>query len=394
MKKGRALAVSVCVACACGLWHCYSINLKTPNQTLSPLYKSFPLLLLFHFLSFLNTVKFLILLPSTLHLTEEEEEERRVTEGGRSEKMSSSSSSSNSPCAACKFLRRKCTQECVFAPYFPPDNPQRFAYVHKVFGASNVAKLLNELNAAQRDDAVKSLAYEAEARLRDPVYGCVGLISVLQHKLRQIQVELNTAKKELATYIGPQALQGLPAPILQQQHTSHPFSSSLYPYSGNITAATAQMVIRDPQPPPPQQHQILEAQQLAAAVAAREQQEMFRSYEQQHQQQEFLRFSGGFDVGSGGSPGGFSQVSPTPAVDQLSPSLALGSFDNTFTLQQQPQQGEPHSHPHHLSLQAQLLLPPQQKQVQPQTQQSQLTHHHHHQQQPESEECRSVGPSC
>ncbi|XP_061341354.1 LOB domain-containing protein 36 [Gastrolobium bilobum] len=297
-------------------------------------------------------------------------------------------SSSNSPCAACKFLRRKCTQECVYAPYFPPDNPQRFAYVHKVFGASNVAKLLNELNAAQRDDAVKSLAYEAEARLRDPVYGCVGLISVLQHKLRQIQVELNNAKKELATYIGPQAMQGMPTTILQH-HPNNAIASSLYPYNGNMPSVHGgQLVIRDPQPP---QHQILEAQQMAAAVAAREQQEMFRSYEHQ-QQQEFLRFSGGFDVGSVSSGGGgFSHVSPASAAtaDQLSPSLALGSFDNSYHMQQ-PQQGEPH--PHHLPLQAQLLLPPQQKQAQQQTHQSQLPHHH--QQQSESEECRSVGPSC
>ncbi|KAL2339865.1 hypothetical protein Fmac_007805 [Flemingia macrophylla] len=122
------------------------------------------------------------------------------------------SMSSNSPCAACKIQRRKCTQECVFAPYFPPDNPQRFAYVHKVFGASNVAKLLNELSAAQREDAVKSLAYEAEARLRDPVYGCVGLISILQHRLKQLQTELNHAKTELASYVGPQALLPPPPP--------------------------------------------------------------------------------------------------------------------------------------------------------------------------------------
>ncbi|KAF9670207.1 hypothetical protein SADUNF_Sadunf13G0044400 [Salix dunnii] len=47
-------------------------------------------------------------------------------------------SSSNSPCAACKFVRRKCQTECVFAPYFPPDQPQKFSNVHKVFGASNV----------------------------------------------------------------------------------------------------------------------------------------------------------------------------------------------------------------------------------------------------------------
>lgn len=317
------------------------------------------------------------------------------------------SSSSNSPCAACKFLRRKCTQECVFAPYFPPDNPQRFAYVHKVFGASNVAKLLNELSAAQRDDAVKSLAYEAEARLRDPVYGCVGLISVLQHKLRQIQVELNNAKKELATYIGPQAFQPVPAPILQQHHheqQNNPFPGAMYanmPAAATVAAhGVGQLMIRDaqPAPPPPQQqhnhHQILEAQQLAAAVVAREQQEMFRNYEQQQQQQqqEFLRFSGGFDVGSASSAGGFSHVSQ--AADQLSPSLALGSFDNAYHMQQQQQQqqqGEPHHHvhTHHIPLEAQLLLPPQQKQ---QTQQSQLPLRQ--QQQSESEECRSVGPSC
>ncbi|CAN1343623.1 LOB domain-containing protein 36 [Linum perenne] len=113
-----------------------------------------------------------------------------------------SSLSSNSPCAACKFLRRKCTQECIFAPYFPPDQPQKFASVHKVFGASNVAKLLKELSAVQREDAVNSLAYEAEERLRDPVYGCVGLISILQHRLKQLHHDLELARRELANYIG------------------------------------------------------------------------------------------------------------------------------------------------------------------------------------------------
>lgn len=47
-----------------------------------------------------------------------------------------------SPCAACKLLRRRCAQDCVFAPYFPADEPQKFANVHKVFGASNVNKML------------------------------------------------------------------------------------------------------------------------------------------------------------------------------------------------------------------------------------------------------------
>jgi hypothetical protein len=46
------------------------------------------------------------------------------------------------------------------------------------------------VNIAQREDAVKSLAYEAEAHLRDPVYGCVGLITQLQNIVRNLQNKL------------------------------------------------------------------------------------------------------------------------------------------------------------------------------------------------------------
>lgn len=46
------------------------------------------------------------------------------------------------PCAACKLLRRRCAQECPFSPYFSPHEPHKFASVHKVFGASNVSKML------------------------------------------------------------------------------------------------------------------------------------------------------------------------------------------------------------------------------------------------------------
>ncbi|KAJ7945828.1 LOB domain-containing protein [Quillaja saponaria] len=111
-----------------------------------------------------------------------------------------SSSSYNFPCAACKFLRRKCIPDCIFAPYFPPEEPQKFANVHKIFGASNVTKLLNELLPYQREDAVNSLSYEAEARVRDPVYGCVGAISFLQRQVQRLQKELDAANADLVRY--------------------------------------------------------------------------------------------------------------------------------------------------------------------------------------------------
>ncbi|KAL5977205.1 LOB domain-containing protein 4 [Asimina triloba] len=102
-----------------------------------------------------------------------------------------------SPCAACKLLRRRCAQDCVFAPYFPADEPHKFANVHKVFGASNVNKMLQELPEHQRSDAVSSMVYEANARVRDPVYGCVGAISSLQQQIDVLQAQLALAQAEV-----------------------------------------------------------------------------------------------------------------------------------------------------------------------------------------------------
>ncbi|KAI9110871.1 hypothetical protein K1719_018309 [Acacia pycnantha] len=102
-----------------------------------------------------------------------------------------------SPCASCKLLRRRCAKDCIFAPYFPSDDPQKFAIVHKVFGASNVGKMLQELPIHQRADAVSSLVYEANARVRDPVYGCVGAISFLQNQVSELQMQLAVAQAEI-----------------------------------------------------------------------------------------------------------------------------------------------------------------------------------------------------
>ncbi|KHN22797.1 LOB domain-containing protein 12 [Glycine soja] len=102
-----------------------------------------------------------------------------------------------SPCASCKLLRRRCSKDCIFAPYFPSDDPRKFSIVHKVFGASNISKMLQELPIHQRADAVSSLVYEANARVRDPMYGCVGAISYLQNQVSQLQMQLAVAQTEI-----------------------------------------------------------------------------------------------------------------------------------------------------------------------------------------------------
>lgn len=94
------------------------------------------------------------------------------------------SMSSGAPCGACKFLRRKCVRGCIFAPYFGAEQgAARFAAVHKIFGASNVAKLLLHIPVPRRCDAVLTISYEAQARLSDPVYGCVATIFALQQQV-------------------------------------------------------------------------------------------------------------------------------------------------------------------------------------------------------------------
>lgn len=304
---------------------------------------------------------------------------------GRDSKTMSSSSSA--PCAACKVQRRKCIPECIFAPYFPPDHPEKFIKVHKVFGASNVAKILNELPACHRDDAVNSLAFEADARLKDPVYGCVGVISMLQHRLKQVKLDLDNARLELAHYIGPSAMVPMfPQGLIQQYNNINIGSSSaagLLPY--NMAAAmvgvptgvvsqhgVGQQLLREPKMSSrvvnPQSLHVEGTQQLdaVAAMAVREEQEIMRSLEQQQQQHNHnllnqqqqqqqlmmkLNPGGGYDQLRGGpvtlvaangvGVGRFDQVGGGSGgvTVGVSPSLALGAvaFDDHYQIHQQRQ---------------------------------------------------------
>ncbi|XP_047321679.1 protein ASYMMETRIC LEAVES 2-like [Impatiens glandulifera] len=232
-------------------------------------------------------------------------------------------SSSSSPCAACKFLRRKCTQECVFAPYFPPDNPQKFVNVHDVFGASKVSKLLGELHASQREETVNSLSYEAEFRLRDPVYGCVGLISLLQHRLSKLQHDLAIARGELAGYIGSSAL----FPNLSSH--SHPNHLQQHSAGG---------------PHMSHQHQLIGMQQPDGQLMVRDQQQHQQFYHQNashhHQQQQQMLELQQF-AGMQGYNGG-SDVDVTKQVQMHDqPLLDLGNshhhHDGVYQFQQQPE---------------------------------------------------------
>ncbi|CAK9309885.1 unnamed protein product [Citrullus colocynthis] len=111
----------------------------------------------------------------------------------------SSSSPSSPPCGACKFLRRKCVNGCIFAPYFRHElGASQFSAIHKVFGASNASKLLAHLPVSHRCEAAVTISYEAQARLQDPIYGCVSHIFALQQQVMNLRAQVAYLREQAA----------------------------------------------------------------------------------------------------------------------------------------------------------------------------------------------------
>ncbi|CAM0958030.1 unnamed protein product [Alopecurus aequalis] len=108
-------------------------------------------------------------------------------------------------CAACKYLRRRCAPDCVLAPYFPASHPGRYACVHRVFGAGNVARLLQSLPVEERGQAAETMALEAQWRVGDPVYGGTGIIDRLQEEILAAQCELARTRAQLHIVVAQQA---------------------------------------------------------------------------------------------------------------------------------------------------------------------------------------------
>nr|CAB3492943.1 unnamed protein product [Digitaria exilis] len=112
----------------------------------------------------------------------------------------SASTEAGRRCAACKNQRRRCSQDCVLAPYFPASDPQRYAAVQRVFGASNVARMLQSLPVHERGKAADTMAVEAQRRVQDPVYGCAGIVGRLQGEIRAVQCELARTQARIAVH--------------------------------------------------------------------------------------------------------------------------------------------------------------------------------------------------
>ncbi|XP_051117770.1 protein LATERAL ORGAN BOUNDARIES-like isoform X2 [Andrographis paniculata] len=108
-------------------------------------------------------------------------------------------------CAACKYQRRRCTPDCLLAPYFPADQPQMFQNVHRLFGVANVAKTLSTLkdNQNKKDDAVTSIIFESNMREKSPIFGCVLAIYSIYVKYVYMCQEFREIESKLFALRGP-----------------------------------------------------------------------------------------------------------------------------------------------------------------------------------------------
>ncbi|OIT30354.1 PREDICTED: LOB domain-containing protein 27-like [Nicotiana attenuata] len=104
-------------------------------------------------------------------------------------------------CAACKYQRRKCSQQCVLASYFPADQPKKFQNAHRLFGVRNIVKTLEQLDGDdQKADAMKSIIFESDMREKFPIYGCVECILYLRQQLQLALQEREYVYTQLAIY--------------------------------------------------------------------------------------------------------------------------------------------------------------------------------------------------
>ncbi|XP_073063699.1 uncharacterized protein [Primulina eburnea] len=111
---------------------------------------------------------------------------------------SRSHGSTTQACAACKYQRRKCAADCILAPYFPHDRQRQFLNAHRLFGVSNIVKIVRHLDPPAKDHAMRTIIFQSDARAADPVGGCYRIIHDLEQRISIANAELEIVLHHLA----------------------------------------------------------------------------------------------------------------------------------------------------------------------------------------------------
>ncbi|KAF3777441.1 LOB domain-containing protein 2 [Nymphaea thermarum] len=138
-------------------------------------------------------------------------------------------------CAACKHQRRKCTPECPLAPFFPAEKTTIFLAVQKVFGVSNIVKMLRELDSHEkRQLAINSLCWEAQWRLIEPTEGCFGEFKRMTEELCSYKRMFETHNCSIKGQGGTGKPENLNAPVYSNNNINNSVANN---FNGVLTAS-------------------------------------------------------------------------------------------------------------------------------------------------------------
>ncbi|XP_074570560.1 uncharacterized protein LOC141827226 [Curcuma longa] len=111
---------------------------------------------------------------------------------------SGQSGTANSACAACRHQRRRCKPDCTLAPYFPATDQHKFLNAHRLFGVSNIIKIIANLDPVQRNDAMRTIIFQSDMRAQDPVGGCYHIVEDLERQIKHCLAELQLVHRQLS----------------------------------------------------------------------------------------------------------------------------------------------------------------------------------------------------
>ncbi|KAF3439611.1 hypothetical protein FNV43_RR17889 [Rhamnella rubrinervis] len=145
-----------------------------------------------------------------------------------------SSAGANQACASCKHQRKKCHEGCELAPYFPASRYGEFTNAQRLYGVSNIQKMMASVEPHKRHDTAESILMEGNARRSDPVNGSLSITRNLQSQILFYQNQLTLVNQQLAFFRHQRR-------HCQQQNLQDSLfiSSSLSASSTSTTAATS-----------------------------------------------------------------------------------------------------------------------------------------------------------
>ena len=66
-------------------------------------------------------------------------------------------------CAACKIMKKRCTDNCPFADFFGPQDTERFLTIRALYTVQEMRNLLRDANTTREDKKQRLQEWYAEA---------------------------------------------------------------------------------------------------------------------------------------------------------------------------------------------------------------------------------------